>query len=124
MAKWHSIKPEKCPICNQSNLFLERVIVPPLLAKDYSIHPLKYIWNQAIHQIVRSREIVIIGYSFPPTDFGTEALLRVGLPGDFQKRVHFTIVNPDETVYKRFRETFNTSVVDWKESLSEYLATV
>lgn len=124
MAKWYSIKPEKCPICNQSNLFLERVIVPPLLAKDYSIHPLKYIWNQAIHQILRSREIVIIGYSFPPTDFGTEALLRAGLPGDLQKRVHFTIVNPDETVYNRFRETFNTSIVEWKESLSEYLAAV
>ena len=124
MASWYLLKPQNCPICHQSNLFLERVIVPPLLAKDYSTHPLKYIWNQAIKQVTTSREIVIIGYSFPPTDFGTEALLRVGLPNELQKRVRFTIVNPDEKVCTRFKETFNTPSVEWKKTLSEYLGSI
>ena len=124
MGSWYYLKPKNCPICGQSNHYLERVIVPPLLAKDYSMHPLKYLWNQAISRVSISREIVIIGYSFPPTDFGTEALLRVGLAGDLQKRVLFTIVNPDETVYTRFKETFNSSTVVWKKSLAEYLESI
>jgi NAD-dependent SIR2 family protein deacetylase len=123
MASWYTLKPQTCPICGQPSLYLERVIVPPLLAKDYSMHPLKYLWNQAIRHVIRSREIAIIGYSFPPTDFGTEALLRVGLQGDLQKRVRFTIVNPDKTVYDRFKDIFNASTVEWKESLAEYLKT-
>jgi NAD-dependent SIR2 family protein deacetylase len=124
MGAWNAIKPKTCPTCNQSNIYLERVIVPPLLAKDYSIHPLKYLWNRAITQVAVSREIVIIGYSFPSTDFGTEAILRLGLSGTLQKRVHFTIVNPDETVYSRFKDAFNSSPVTWKKSLAEYLETI
>jgi hypothetical protein len=124
MGSWSYLKPKNCPICGESNSFLERVIVPPLLAKDYSVPPLKYLWNRAIRQLAISKEIVIIGYSFPPTDFGTEALLRWGLAGDFQKRAHFTVVNPDEAVYQRVKDTFNSSTVLWKKSLAEYFESV
>jgi hypothetical protein len=114
-------KPDRCPVCKESDIYLERIIVPPLLAKDYSVHPLKYLWNRAINHVMSAREIVIIGYSFPPTDFGTEALLRVGLSNFLQNRVHFTIVNPDESIFTRFKETFKTPNVDYKKTLSEYL---
>jgi hypothetical protein len=124
MGAWYSLKPKNCPICGESNTYLERVIVPPLLAKDYSIHPLKYLWNRAIRHIAASKEIIIIGYSFPPTDFGTEALLRWGLLGGFQKRLRFVVVNPEEAVYKRVKETFSSSTVVWKKTLAEYFETI
>jgi hypothetical protein len=124
MGSWSSLKTKNCPICGESNYYLERVIVPPLLAKDYSVHPLKYLWNRAIRQVTISKEIVIIGYSFPPTDFGTEALLRWGLSGDFQKRVRFTVVDPKEAVYERVKDAFNSSTVVWKKSLAEYFESV
>lgn len=113
--------PSSCPNCGESNVYFERVIVPPLVAKDYSIQPLKYLWSRANRYVARAREIVIIGYSFPPTDFATEALLRDSFPWNMQRRTRFVIVNNDEKVFERFKKTFSSSVVEWKSSLKEYL---
>lgn len=119
----YSTFPKNCPSCGQSNVYFQRVIVPPLLAKDYSLQPLKLLWRLANHHVARAREIVIIGYSFPPTDFATEALLRDSLPWERQGQVRFVIVNPDEKVYDHFKKLFNSSTVEWKKSLEEYLTT-
>lgn len=116
--------PNKCPYCGESSAYLQRVIVPPLLAKNYSIQPLRFLWSQAEKYIARAREIVIIGYSFPPTDFGTEALLRASFPWEYQKDIRFVIVNPDKEVFERFQKTFNSSTVEWRTSLKEYLESV
>jgi hypothetical protein len=113
--------PNNCPNCGESNVCFQRVIVPPLLTKDYSLQPLKYLWSRANRYVARAREIVIIGYSFPPTDFATEALLRDSFPWDIQRHTRFVIVNTDEEVFDRFKKTFNSSVVEWKGSLKEYL---
>jgi len=116
----YSSFPENCPSCGESNVYFQRVIVPPLVAKDYSVQPLKRLWSQANRYVARAREIVIIGYSFPPTDFATEALLRDSLPWSSQRQTHFLIVNPDKTVYERFKILFNSSVVEWEQSPKEY----
>jgi hypothetical protein len=120
----YSSFPKNCPSCGESNAYFQRVIVPPLLAKDYSLQPLKLLWGLANRYVARAQEIVIIGYSFPPTDFATEALLRDSLPWGRQKQTHFTIVNPDEKVYDRFKKIFNSSVLEWKSSLKEYLNSI
>jgi hypothetical protein len=120
----YSTLPNNCPYCGQSNVYFQRVIVPPLLAKNYSLQPLKYLWSRANRYVARAREIVIIGYSFPPTDFATEALLRDSFPWEIQRHTRFVIVNTDEEVFNRFRKTFNSSVVEWKSSLKEYLDTI
>lgn len=113
--------PNSCPYCGESNVYFQRVIVPPLLTKDYSLQPLKYLWSRANRYVARAREIVIIGYSFPATDFATEALLRDSLPWDIQKDTHFVIVNTNDEVFDRFKKTFSSSEVEWKGSLKEYL---
>jgi NAD-dependent SIR2 family protein deacetylase len=118
---WYVSLPPNCPNCGESNAYLERVIIPPLLSKDYSSQPMGYLWRQAERHLFRVREIVAIGYSFPPTDFATEALLRIGLPWDIQKQTHFTVVNPDKKVFERFAKAFNASKVEWVSSLEEYL---
>jgi len=116
--------PRNCPNCGESNIYFQRVIVPPLIAKDYSIQPLRYLWSRANRYVARAREIIIIGYSFPPTDFATEALLRDSFPWDVQRHTRFVIVNSDERVSERFKKAFSSSVVEWKSSLKEYLDTV
>jgi hypothetical protein len=120
----YSSFPKNCPNCGQSNAYFQRVIVPPLLAKDYSLQPMKYLWSQANRYVARAREVVIIGYSFPPTDFATETLLRDSFPWSAQRETHFVIVDPKEEVYDRFRKVFNSSVVEWKGSLKEYFDSI
>jgi hypothetical protein len=113
--------PHRCPYCGESNVYFQRVIVPPLLAKNYSLSPLKYLWSRVNRYVAKAREIVIIGYSFPPTDFATEALLRDSFPWEFQRQTRFVIVNTQKEVFDRFKKTFNSSEVIWKSSLKEYL---
>ncbi len=71
--------------------------------------------------VAKAREIVIIGYSFPPTDFATEALLRDDIPWQFQRQTLFVIMTPQREVFERFEKTFGSSEVEWKISLKEYL---
>ena len=121
MGSWYVSLPKNCPKCRNSSDYLERVIIPPLLAKDYSAQPINYLWREAARRLSRTREVIVIGYSFPPTDFAVEALLRSGLPWNCQKETHFTIVDPDKNVFERFSQRFNMAKVDWKGSLAEYL---
>jgi hypothetical protein len=119
---WYVSLHKNCPKCGRPRDYLERVIIPPLPTKDYTTQPMNYLWNEAErHLMSRRREIVIIGYSFPPTDFATEALLRIALPWESQKQTHFIIVNPNKDVHERFRKAFHTSEVEWVESLDDYL---
>jgi hypothetical protein len=94
------------------------------LSKNYSVQPIDYLWRKAGEYVSRVREIVILGYSFPHTDFATETLLRSALLYSLQKEVRFTLVNPDKKVFERFAEAFSSSRVDWKSSLEEYFDTM
>lgn len=121
MGSWYASLPRDCPKCRGSSLYLERVIIPPLLTKDYSSQPMDYVWSEAERRLSRVGKIVVIGYSFPPTDFATETLLRIGLPWTRQKEIRFTVVNPDKEVFERFSRAFSESTVEWIGSLEEYL---
>jgi len=123
IGSWNTSLPRFCPNCQEPASF-KRVIVPPVLTKDYSSQPIDYLWRQAGKCVSRVRDIVIIGYSFPPTDFAAEALLRIALKYSLQKEIRFTIVNPDETVFKRFAKAFRSSKIEWKSSLEAYLDAV
>ena len=65
---------------NYCSVCLERVknlMIPPVLNKNYHSYPLiKAIWNSASIELEKADELVIWGYSFPPTDFYTQWLLR------------------------------------------------
>jgi hypothetical protein len=123
IGSWDASLPKLCPNCQEPASF-ERVIIPPVLTKDYSSQPIDYLWRQAGKCVSRARDIVILGYSLPPTDFATEALLRIALPYSLQKKIRFTIVNRDRKVFERFSETFSSSKIEWKSSLEAYLDTL
>src|SRR6185437_10603019 len=81
-----------------SNCFepMQTVIVPPVLNKSLSkIAAIRRIWNFANRCIQAAEELVIWGYSLPPTDFYAENLLRRTRKKELHK---VDLVNP-EVVY-------------------------
>jgi NAD-dependent SIR2 family protein deacetylase len=125
MGRWETSIPKICPKCGLSGGYLERLIVPPLLTKDYSDHAINYLWREASMRISRNvHEIVAIGYSLPATDFASETLLRTGLGFSRQKEIPLTLVNPDEKALDRFSKIFAPSKITWIKSVDEYLATL
>jgi hypothetical protein len=66
-------------------------------------------------------EIVVIGYSLPPTDFASEALLRRGIEGKTRLKIPVTVVDIDEGVKRRFSRIFNPDNVEWVNSFDKYL---
>lgn len=66
--------PPRCETCRGE---VSTVLVPPLLNKPVMHSPVfRNIWSNALYALKQAQRIVIIGYSFPPTDFYTEWLFR------------------------------------------------
>lgn len=106
---------------------MQTVIVPPVLNKTLSkIAAIRRIWSYANRCIQAAEELVIWGYSLPPTDFYAENLLRRIRKKELHK---VDIVNP-AVVYKmhsglrrnrRFIERFEDVVgLKWGHGLEIY----
>ena len=68
------------------------VLVPPLLNKPVMHTPVfRNIWSNALYKLEQAQKVVIIGYSFPPTDFYTEWLFR---SADLDEETPVQVVNP------------------------------
>jgi len=77
--------------CEKCNEKLENVLIPPLLNKNYSLYPsIRKIWNLAFAHIKEVSELIIWGYSFPPTDFYSKWLLK-----NATNVKTVSIINPD-----------------------------
>ena len=63
--------------CFECGSGVQYLIVPPVLNKDFRHIPfMKKVWNFARNEISRTDEIIIWGYSLPPTDFYSKWLFR------------------------------------------------
>jgi hypothetical protein len=81
--------PPRCDTCKGE---VSTVIVPPLLNKPVMHSPVfRNIWSNALEALKQAQKIVVIGYSFPPTDFYTEWLFRSAWIDD---ETPIQIVNP------------------------------
>jgi NAD-dependent SIR2 family protein deacetylase len=123
--EWLTSVPNSCPRCKQPG-YLERLLIPPLLNKNYTDRDMNYLWLEAQRSLSNIEEVVIIGYSLPPTDFASETLLRTGTLWATRKNLPVTIVDPDpkEEVKTRFSRIFNPNKIEMKASLDEYLDSV
>jgi hypothetical protein len=64
-------------ICSECYEEMKPLLLPPVLNKQYRRYSLiRKIWNAAAREMEIADEIVIWGYSLPPTDFYSEWLLR------------------------------------------------
>ncbi|WP_003541157.1 hypothetical protein [Desulfotomaculum nigrificans] len=75
---------------------LSRVIIPPTLMKNYQSIPfIPKLWQQARQALERAIEIIVIGYSFPPTDFRSNWMFRKAMVKNKSLK-HVTIVDTAE----------------------------
>jgi hypothetical protein len=83
---------------------IDPLIVTPVLykAKFYRQAVFRRIWSKAWDALSKCKRLVVIGYSFSPTDFSTTRLLREALADNDIESL--TVVNPDSAVADKARE--------------------
>jgi len=87
------LTPEKIHYCSECHEVTGYLIIPPILNKSYKQYPLiRKIWNVAAKEISAANEIILWGYSLPPTDFYAAWLLAQGRGSNLQR---LTIINPE-----------------------------
>lgn len=87
--------PANEPYCAECGEVTLRLIIPPVLNKRPREFPIvRRIWNAAAGHLNRASDLVVWGYSLPPTDYYSQWLLRQA-KGHRLKRL--ALVNPDVT---------------------------
>lgn len=104
--------------------FIDPIIVTPVLYKDkyYNQKPFVETWEQARSALSHCDKLVVVGYSFSPSDFTTKQLFLESFISDNLKEL--VVVNPNHDLVKVIRELchFGGGVV-WFSSLVDYVKT-
>ena len=109
LGAFDSMRKAPCERCNNSGL--TPVFVPPTWTKSPSLAGLSNVWSSAAKEIESAEQIVVVGYSLPPTDTFFQYLLALGLRNNTGlSRV--IIVNPDTSAEyrKRFQNIFSQRI--------------
>jgi NAD-dependent SIR2 family protein deacetylase len=78
-------------ICSECYEEMKPLIIPPVLNKQLRKYSLiRKMWSAAAREMKIADEIVIWGYSLPPTDFYSEWLLRQG----DKSKIRVSLINP------------------------------
>jgi hypothetical protein len=93
--------PSQAHYCSECHEPLESLLIPPVLNKEYRQYPIiRKIWNLAAKEISLTNELIIWGYSLPPTDFYSLWLLRQARESPIQR---LSVINPNVTSKGRLR---------------------
>jgi len=88
-------------ICRRCGAESLTVIVPPILHKRITATPvIRSIWGLARNRLLTATKVFIVGFSFPPTDYYADWLLRSSLGA--RRDVEIFVVNP-ENINKAFK---------------------
>jgi hypothetical protein len=121
IGEWYMTLRETCPKCGAPAYHIQRLLVPPIQTKNYADPAINYLWFEALRILQDVDEIIVIGYSLPPTDFASEVLFREGISGNAREEIPVTVINPDKRVYKRFSQIFGPRGLTTIVGLGEYL---
>lgn len=95
--------------CSECHEQLDCLIIPPVLNKGYRNYPLiRVLWNLAAKEISIANEIVVWGYSLPPTDFYTSWLLRQARKAPLERLI---IINPGVVTKARSKTTLSITFI-------------
>jgi len=104
--------------------YIEPILITPVLYKEkyYGQKPFNEIWEQAKTALSQCEKLVVVGYSFSPSDFTTKQLFLESFMGDNLKEL--VVVNPNHDLVKMVKELchFSGGVV-WYSSLADYIQT-
>jgi hypothetical protein len=81
--------------------YLYPEIIAPQLNKQYDREPFPVIWKAALQSLSECERLIVIGYSFPPTDFRTRRLFLEAFSD--HNLGELTVVNPDSSVIEIVR---------------------
>ncbi|HEY3592671.1 MAG TPA: hypothetical protein VGL13_02315, partial [Polyangiaceae bacterium] len=82
------------------------LILTPTLDAPFDEHPVfRSLWREARAALARAKTLVIIGFSFPPSDFHVRRLLREAFADNALERL--CVVNPDASVASAARDLCN-----------------
>jgi hypothetical protein len=87
-------------------------IVPPEWNKPIQRGVYLRVWRHARRALIRSKALVFIGYSLPPTDLPAKALFMVdaGRASGAPDLDLLVVVNPDQSARRRIREVLNKRI--------------
>ncbi|WP_333871369.1 hypothetical protein [Desulforamulus putei] len=108
---------------------LSRVIIPPTLMKNYQSIPfIPELWQQARQALQRASEIIVIGYSFPTTDFRSNWMFRKAMV-DNKCLKKVTIVDtaegyPLKTLLEKHKSIFRVDDLVFYNDISEFTGTL
>lgn len=108
---------------------LSRVIIPPTLMKNYQSIPfIPQLWHQARRALRQASEIVVIGYSFPTTDFRSNWMFRKAMV-DNQTLRKVTIVDTAvgyqrKTLLDKHKSIFRVKELDYFKEFAEYTSSL
>jgi hypothetical protein len=89
------------------------LIIPPIPQKPItSVSIFRYLWSYAYEYLSEAENIIIVGYSLPPSD-----RLAVSLFSNFKNETlsNLTIIDPKEEVLARWIKLFNRNGLDHHE---------
>jgi hypothetical protein len=75
---------------------MEPVVIPPQFYKTFQQDPVPAIWSGALQSLKECTTLVVIGYSFPPTDFRTRRLFLEAFSD--HRLDSLVVVNPDPSI--------------------------
>jgi len=106
----HVLKNTKCEECHKEDT-LEPIIIPPTWSKAIENSPLIKVWETAVEEIKNAFQLIVIGYSMPPTDTFFQYLLTLGLFSN-AKLHRVVVVNKDnsEDLKGRYKKVFSRSL--------------
>ena len=115
--------------CSECHEQVQLLIIPPILNKGYRNYPLiRRIWNLAAQEIRSATELIIWGYSLPPTDFYSDWLMRQARNAPLSK---LSIINPEAIdksktkigpIVGRFRDMFRKKSTHPEVIIYEYFS--
>jgi hypothetical protein len=99
---------------------LQPMIVPPTAVKSpyYGNQTLQSLWRSAANAIREAKELVVVGFSFPPTDLLVSSLLSTNLPSTSR----ITPINRTDEVVRRIRKIFGEDENDTRVNVNDQFA--
>lgn len=101
-------EPFVCPKCQSKDDYISRMIVPPLLIKDYSDKDIAYLWLKADSMLNDYDQIITIGYSFSKSDYATTSLFRRYI-SNRKKVPNIILVSPSNKLKRQLCDLFNVT---------------
>lgn len=99
-------------------------IVPPSWNKTQHWHSFTSVWKRAAEEVTNAENILVAGYSMPPTDSFFRDLFALGLASRTRVK-RFIVANPDKTLADRFRGLLGPTIREvfefWPEKFEDII---